>query len=205
MTTLLYYPSFHYLPQLLSFLNDEVASHEHPTQCLFIHCPLNSYLFIANLGNKFGTSTYWRYGLTKLYRLVYDYPNGFDQFHPIWSILIHEVEWEGRYIELKRFKKTVDQRDPEKTETKNVQFALAHLVALQARNLLDACTTTQSIIEDLESVVTDFIKSLQSITSFYDALMSVYRRRAGRYWWESLIEHVSKLFKKRVLLSHAFC
>jgi hypothetical protein len=149
--------------------------------------------------------SFWRYGLAKLYRLVYDYPNGVTDYHPIWSILIREVEWKGQYVDFKRFKKTIDQRDPEKTEARNVQFALGNMIAIHARNLLDSCSTTQSIIEDLDYVVTDFLKSLQNVTSFYNALSSLYQRRSRKYWWENLIEHVTKLFKKRVLLSNAFC
>lgn len=148
---------------------------------------------------------FWRYGLTKLYRLVYDYANGVDNYHPIWTILINEVTWEGRYIDLKRFKRTVEDRDPEKTETKNVQFSLSHMVAIRVRNLIDICSSTQQIIGDLENVVNDFVKSLREVRWFFPTVVAVYERRAGRYWWESLIEHITKLFRKRVLSEHAMC
>jgi len=95
----------------------------------------------------------WRYGLTKVFRYLYDYANDKKTLHPIWTILLEEVNWEGRYIDLKRsYKKPVGDRDIEQTEKKNVQFALAHMIALEARNFLDICHSHTSIVEELEEV-----------------------------------------------------
>jgi len=146
----------------------------------------------------------WRYGLTKIFRYHYDYANDKRTLHPIWSILLQEVNWEGRYIDLKRsYKKPVGERDVEQTEKKNVQFALAHLIALEARNFLDMCSTHSSILEDLEDVVVEFLQKLQNVPSFYTALRCLFQNRSGKYWWENLIEHVKESFRRRIFLAPA--
>ncbi len=150
--------------------------------------------------------SFWRYGLTKIYRYVYDYAKDPETFHPIWSILLHEVDWQGRLIDLKRsYKKAVNQRDIEKTEARNVQFALSHLIALRARWLLDNFDSPKELFENLSVFVEHFLSELKGMTTFYKAFDALFYKRFGKFYQDGIFDYVLKLFRRRLLLSPAIC
>ena len=151
----------------------------------------------------------WQHGLGKSFRYCYDYANDKKTLHPIWSILLNEVDWGGdRYIDLKRlYKKPVDTRDVEQKERKNVQMALSHMVSIVTRNMSDILHDLHNLIDKSEtgltSFVEDFIDSLREVAggAFFNTVQSVFSSgfNGCQHWRERLVEYLEQSILRRVL------
>jgi len=155
----------------------------------------------------------WQHGLGKSFRYLYDYANDKKTLHPIWSILLQEVDWGGdRYVDLKRlYRKPVDTRDVEKKEKKNVQMALANMVSIVTRNMSDILDDLHNLIDPsetgLNSFVADFIDSLKDVANgaFFDTVRCVFSLGidGSKYWHSRLSDYLKQSILRRVLCSES--